>query len=188
MYSSGTTGLVKGVALTHRNLIANVTSIHATVPPSQKPAVLFYTIPYFHVFGFSYLLKSIALCETSVIMERFQLDRMLAAVEEFGITHIATAPPVVVAMAKRAEGGRELRSLMAIMCGGAPIGRDVISEFNKRFPNVMLQQVDSALNLLIAILLAIIQKIVVSHKIEPFGIICVLSQGIWAHGMQRRGF
>ncbi|KAI4366917.1 hypothetical protein MLD38_022718 [Melastoma candidum] len=139
LYSSGTTGLIKGVALTHRNLITNLTGLHATVPQSEKPAVLFYTVPYFHVFGFVYFLKSLALCETSVITERFQLGQMLAAVDEYGVTHIAAVPPVVIAMTKCVEG-HDLRTLVSVTSGGAPLGQDLISTFNKRFPRVTLSQ------------------------------------------------
>ncbi|KAJ6424061.1 hypothetical protein OIU84_024938 [Salix udensis] len=69
-------------------------------------------MPFFHVFGFFYIFKSVALSETMVVMmERFELKKMLRGVEEFKITLVASAPPVVVAMAKtELVGGYDIKS------------------------------------------------------------------------------
>ncbi|XAR58262.1 hypothetical protein NMG60_11026694 [Bertholletia excelsa] len=141
MYSSGTTGQLKGVTLTHRNLTAIVASYYAQREQRSSPAVILYTIPYFHVFGFYYSLKSLALGETVVVMERFDLRRMMKAIEEFGVTYAAVVPPVVVAMAKGGVAdGYDLRSLEGVGCGAAPLGKDVITAFTKKFPTVVLSQ------------------------------------------------
>nr|QNT12160.1 4CL2 [Lonicera macranthoides] len=141
MYSSGTTGQVKGVMLTHRNLTAIVANYHALRPERKSPAVVLYTMPYFHVIGLFYCMKSVALSETVVVMERFDLKRMLRAVEELRVTNVAMAPPVVVAMTK-AEVTKEydLKSLEGFGCGGAPLGKDVIAAFTAKFPGVLLTQ------------------------------------------------
>jgi acyl-CoA synthetase (AMP-forming)/AMP-acid ligase II len=103
---------------------------------------MLYTVPYFHVFGFFYSFKSVALSETVVVMERFDLKKMLRAVEKFRVTHLAVAPPVVVAMAKSdLTDGYDLRSLETVGCGGAPLGKDVMKVFADRFPTVDLWQV-----------------------------------------------
>ena len=142
LYSSGTTGRVKGVMLTHRNLIASVAGPYASRTERESPAVFLYTMPYFHVFGFFYSLKSVALSEAVVLMERFDLTKMLKAVEEFRVTHLAMAPPVVVAMAKTdVTKGYDLSSLEGVACGAAPIAKDVISDFLAKFPRVVFVQV-----------------------------------------------
>ena len=142
LYSSGTTGRVKGVMLTHRNLIASVAGPYACRTERESPAVFLYTMPYFHVFGFFYSLKSVALSEVVVLMERFDLTKMLKAVEEFRVTHLAMAPPVVVAMAKTdVTKGYDLSSLEGVACGAAPIAKDVISDFLAKFPRVVFVQV-----------------------------------------------
>ncbi|CAK9168631.1 unnamed protein product [Ilex paraguariensis] len=141
MYSSGTTGQVKGVMLTHRNLIAIVGIFLAQRLERESPEVLLYTVPYFHVFGFFYSVKSVALSETVVVMERFDLRKMLRAVEEFRVTDVAVAPPVLVAMTKGdVRDGYDLRSLDKVGCGGAPLGKDVIRTFTTKFPGVLLCQ------------------------------------------------
>ena len=142
LYSSGTTGRVKGVMLTHRNLMATVSGSYAHRTERKSPAVLLYTVPYFHVFGFFYSLKSVALNEGVVLMERFDLRKMMRAVEEFRVTHVVVAPPVVVAMAKTdVTDGYDLSSLEGVGCGAAPIAKDVVSAFMAKFPRVIFLQV-----------------------------------------------
>ncbi|CAK7328267.1 unnamed protein product [Dovyalis caffra] len=139
LYSSGTTGRVKGVMLTHRNLMAVVAAY--AKHERQSPPVMLYTMPFFHVFGFFYSLKSVALSESILVMERFDLKKMLRGMEEFKVTHVAVAPPVVVAMAKSdLIDGYDLKSLEMVGCGGAPLGKDVIKAFKDRFPSVDLMQ------------------------------------------------
>ncbi|EEF50945.1 4-coumarate--CoA ligase-like 9 [Ricinus communis] len=137
-YSSGTTGKVKAVMLTHRNLTAVVGGYLAL---KQEKAVTLNPVPYFHVYGFFYSLKSVALREVVVVMEKFELKKMLRAVQEFRVTQLAVAPPIVVQMVKDGlTDCYDLRSLQAVGCGAAPLGRDVIAAFKARFPTVELWQ------------------------------------------------
>ncbi|XP_019185554.1 PREDICTED: 4-coumarate--CoA ligase-like 9 isoform X3 [Ipomoea nil] len=143
IYSSGTTGQVKGVMLTHRNLISMVANYYAQKPERSSPAVILYTVPYFHVFGLSYCLKSVATAETVVVMERFEMRKMLKAVEEFRVSDIAVAPPVIVGMIKeraKKEDGLDLSSLRMVLCGGAPLGKEAIKAFTEKFPNTQCVQ------------------------------------------------
>ncbi|KAH6758576.1 hypothetical protein C2S51_018811 [Perilla frutescens var. frutescens] len=141
LFSSGTTGVVKGVALTHRNLIASTANYYYQREERVSPVVGLYTVPYFHVFGFHYCLKSVALTEAVVVMERFELVKMLTAVEEHGVTHLKVVPPIVVAMVKSNLTQKfELGSLEAVGSGAAPLGVDLIQVFSKKFPRIHLYQ------------------------------------------------
>ncbi|KAK0588838.1 hypothetical protein LWI29_006086 [Acer saccharum] len=141
MFSSGTTGKVKGVMLTHRNLTAQVAIACSFWQQRESPAVMLYTMPYFHIFGFFYCFKSVALSEVVVVMERFDMMNMLKAVEEFRVTHTALTPPVVVAMSKGGlTDGYDLSSLEGVLCGAAPLGKDAIAAFTARFPKVGMVQ------------------------------------------------
>nr|CAD1819991.1 unnamed protein product [Ananas comosus var. bracteatus] len=150
LYSSGTTGRVKGVLLTHGNLIS-VTALLIGPPLSPPPppatsagatTTTLLTVPLFHVYGFMCCLKSVAAGETAAIQtERFDAKRTLAIVERFRITHLALAPPAVLALVRIREAedaAEDVSSLQAAFCGGTPIGTDLIRRFSSVFPNVRL--------------------------------------------------
>lgn len=140
MYSSGTTGKVKGVMTTHRNLIAMVAGYHANRAERESPAVVLYTVPYFHIYGFFYAAKSVALGDAVVVMEgKFEVRKMLRAVEEFKVTMTALVPPIVVAMVKSSHG-YDLSSLECVGSGGSSLRKEGIMSFKAEFPNVMLIQ------------------------------------------------
>lgn len=124
--------------------MASVASYNAVRIPTETPAVCLPMVPYFHVYGFTYLLKSVAMMDTLVVMERFGLEKMLGAFQRFRVTNLVAAPPVVVAMNKeRATEGYDLSSLKWVACGGAPLGKDNFEAFKAKFPQVSILQVSS---------------------------------------------
>nr|XP_010912839.1 4-coumarate--CoA ligase-like 5 isoform X1 [Elaeis guineensis] len=143
LYSSGTTGRVKGVELTHRNVIAELASLFTAQGRRLSPVVQMVTVPLFHVFGFMFCLKAVAVGETAVIQTaRFDVKKTLRAVDRFGVTNLTMAPPALLAMVRVCEDGGpfDLSSLEAISCGGAPVRMELIKRFVQRFPNVRLSQ------------------------------------------------
>ncbi|XP_077227273.1 4-coumarate--CoA ligase-like 9 [Tasmannia lanceolata] len=141
LYSSGTTGNVKGVVLTHRNFIALIGGYNASRPDIESPPVGLLTVPLFHIFGFFSILRNIAMGEATVLMERFDFGAMLRAVEKFRVTGMPVTPPLVVAMVKSEEVGKyDLSSLMVVGCGGAPLGKEVAEQFGSKFPNIEIVQ------------------------------------------------
>ncbi|KAE9587432.1 hypothetical protein Lal_00031844 [Lupinus albus] len=147
LFSSGTTGRVKGVELTHRNFIALIGEFyhikHVTEGQNEEemqPVSLF-TLPLFHVFGFFMLVRAIAMGETLVFMQRFDLEGMLKTVERYGISYMPVSPPLVVALAKSELVNKyDVSSLKLLGCGGAPLGKEVAESFSARFPNTEIVQ------------------------------------------------
>ncbi|KAH7528263.1 hypothetical protein FEM48_Zijuj05G0053900 [Ziziphus jujuba var. spinosa] len=147
LYSSGTTGRVKGVLLTHRNLIALLAGFYALRLEEKKneeediqPVSLF-SLPLFHVFGFFMLLRAISMGETLVLMERFDFQAMLRAVEKYRVTYMPVSPPLVVALTKSELVEKyDLSSLQLLGCGGAPLGKETAEKFNAKFPNAEIVQ------------------------------------------------
>ncbi|OMO71754.1 AMP-dependent synthetase/ligase [Corchorus olitorius] len=147
LYSSGTTGPVKGVMLTHRNLIALMAEIHchnlADAKEKGEPqrSVTFITVPLFHVFGFFMLLGAVLGADTVVFLERFEFEDMLRAVEKYKITGMPVSPPLVLAFVKsNLTKKHDLSSLDTLGSGGAPLGKDLALQFKEKFPNVLLVQ------------------------------------------------
>lgn len=145
LYSSGTTGLVKGVELTHRNWISVLAGLYAIHEVATPPAVTLCTVPYFHVYGFGCCLRVIALGGTLVTMGtgRFDMKRMMRGIEQHSVTQVAWSPPIAVAIVRDGSSvtdGYDLRSLEVVQCAGAPLRKSVISKLKKRLPNVQLAQ------------------------------------------------
>ncbi|PIN26117.1 Acyl-CoA synthetase [Handroanthus impetiginosus] len=141
LYSSGTTGRVKGVELTHRNFIAAVAGVQAARAVRSSPMVTLCVVPFFHVYGFLLCLREVALGGSVVVVSERNLESILGAIEVLKVTHLAVAPPSVVAMVKSASVEKyDLRSLEAVLCGGAPLAISVIEGFKRRFSKILLLQ------------------------------------------------
>ena len=111
-------------------------------PEDQPDPVSLFTLPLFHVFGFFMLVRAISLGETLVLMQRFDFEGMLKAVERYKITYMPVSPPLVVALAKSELVNKyDLSSLRLLGCGGAPLGKEVAESFHAKFPNVEIVQV-----------------------------------------------
>ena len=143
LYSSGTTGRVKGVVLSHRNWISALAGGSLLRQERASPTVTMCTVPFFHVYGFGLCLRAMALGQSIVTVERVNSSSLMKAVREFRVTNLAVAPPVIVMLANGSdfEDDCDMSSLEAVLCGGAPLSTAVIEKFTERFPNVQLAQV-----------------------------------------------
>ncbi len=125
-YSSGTTGLPKGVMLTHRNLVANVVQIDRTFEVTPDD-VMIGVLPFFHIYGQT-VIMNLSLREGAcvVTMPRFDLDQFLGLIGEHGVTLANIVPPIALALAKHpAVDAADLSSLRLILSGAAPLGPEL---------------------------------------------------------------
>ena len=125
-YSSGTTGLPKGVMLSHANLVANVLQTGETIPVAEDDSSIG-CLPFFHIYGMTVIMNlGLRSGATIVTMPRFDLEQFLGLIEEHGITIVYVVPPIALALAKHpAVDGRDLSTLRMIMSGAAPLGDEL---------------------------------------------------------------
>lgn len=124
-YSSGTTGLPKGVLLTHRNLVINATQSAAGGRITERDTLLIF-LPFYHIYGTMLMGTAVAAGATQVIMERFDLLTALSLAERQRVTILYAVPPVLLAFANFADIKKyDLSSIRYIMSGAAPLPPDV---------------------------------------------------------------
>jgi acyl-CoA synthetase (AMP-forming)/AMP-acid ligase II len=125
-YSSGTTGLMKGVMLTHRNLVANIEQAWNSMPVDDDD-VLVGLMPFFHIYGQTVVLNlGLAKGSTIVTMQRFDCDALMDLMEEYGVTWLHIAPPVVLELAtKTTVEGRDFSKLKMVISGAAPLDAEL---------------------------------------------------------------
>lgn len=141
-YSSGTTGLPKGVCVSHYNLIANVEQTifmryaHKPYPFELRPQERWIGfLPLYHAYGQLYtILMAIKLKVPIYIMAEFRYEDFLFAIGKYKITSLQIAPPILVMLSKRPETARyDLRSVKDVLCGAAPLSRELQNECQRRF-------------------------------------------------------
>ncbi|MFG2120797.1 4-coumarate--CoA ligase family protein [Streptomyces sp. NPDC048710] len=121
-YSSGTTGVPKGVMLTHRQIATNLAQLEPPVPTGPGDRILA-VLPFFHIYGLTALMNApLRKGATVVVLPRFDLETFLAAIENHRITGLYVAPPIVLALAKHPAVARyDLSSLKYVISAAAPL-------------------------------------------------------------------
>ncbi len=139
-YSSGTTGLPKGVRLTHRNLVANVDQCLVAVgcPPGSWSVGF---LPFFHIYGQTVLMNMHLAAGAGVItMPRFDLEQFLTLVSRHRTPTLWCAPPVAVALAKHPMVANfDLACVERFFSGAAPLGGEVAAAVAARLGCVAVQ-------------------------------------------------
>ncbi|KAH1033785.1 hypothetical protein J1N35_045959 [Gossypium stocksii] len=143
LYSSGTTGISKGVVLTHGNFIAAALMVTMDQElAGDMHRVFLCVLPMFHVFGLAVIVYSqLQKGNVLVSMSKFDFGLLLKNVEKYKATHLWVVPPIVLAMAKQSIVKKfDLSSVREIGSGAAPLGKELMEECARNFPQAVVMQ------------------------------------------------
>jgi len=147
-YSSGTTGLPKGVEVSHHNLIANLVQtiymryLHKPFSAETRPREVWIGfLPLYHAYGQLYTIAMAQKLQVPVyIMKAFQYEEFLRVIQDQRVTHLQVAPPIMVMLSKRSETKKyDLSSVTDILCGAAPLSKELQNEISRKLNCEILQ-------------------------------------------------
>ena len=143
-FSSGTTGLQKGVMLTHANLHANVRQYLERPGEDgiiRHDDVVLVHLPLFHIYGMTVLqLNSIAAGAAQVMMGRFDMREMLSLIALHRVSALHTAPPVCLGLSLTPLlDDYDVSSLRFVLSGAAPLSADLQTRLGERLRRPVIQ-------------------------------------------------
>lgn len=132
-FSSGTTGLPKGVMLSHFNLVSNV---YQFIGPNgtqlNHEGVVLCFLPLYHIYGLNVVLNPVlTLGSTLVLIPRFNVPQVTTLICQEGVTMMPTVPPALIALCQAAEAGQFPKNHRVhwVKSGAAPLAAEVARRF-----------------------------------------------------------
>ncbi|HEY6372851.1 MAG TPA: AMP-binding protein [Candidatus Sulfotelmatobacter sp.] len=132
-YSSGTTGLPKGVMLSHSNLVSNVYQLLGPNGTRLNSADhILCCLPLYHIYGLNVVLNpALILGATLILVPRFQVQMMTKLISDEAVTMMPLVPPAMNALCQAAEAGEFPRDHQVhwVKSGAAPLAPDLARRF-----------------------------------------------------------
>ena len=142
-FSSGTTGLPKGVQLSNQNMLANLFQFNTVVELFENDVIMA-VLPYFHIFGMLVVMMGpLSVGAKQVVMPRFNLPQYVSLMEQYKATNLFVAPPMLLDLKNKADQFPALKSMShvrQILSGAAPLTPTLHQSIESIFPNAQVRQ------------------------------------------------
>lgn len=168
-YSSGTTGLPKGVMITHKGLVTSIAQKVDGENPNlnfTSNDVILCFLPMFHIYALDALMLSAMRTGAALlIVPRFELNLVMELIQRYKVTVVPVAPPVVLAFVKSSETERyDLSSVRMMLSGAATLKKELEDAVRLKFPNAIFGQVSfKSLNFLCAFIIIFVIFFIIGH-------------------------
>ncbi|KAF3177688.1 hypothetical protein TWF225_010060 [Orbilia oligospora] len=145
-YSSGTSGLPKGVLISHFNIITNVLQVaeySKSFRDSRGPTKVLALLPQSHIYALVVINQTEPFMGNSaVVLPKFELQSFLTCIQNFKLSFLFLVPPLMIVMAKNKAilDKFDLSSVKYIMTGAAPLTEELSLEMTKLYPGMKVVQ------------------------------------------------
>jgi len=141
-YTGGTTGVSKGVMLTHKNISHQIQQLESWFPKFNKgEEIMLGALPFFHVFGMSVSMNfAIRMGWANVLVPKPQPEPLLEAISKFKVTFAPLVPTMYIGMLDHPDMAHtDLTSVKGCFSGSAPLPVDVINNFQEKTGSIIVE-------------------------------------------------
>ncbi|CAH1972296.1 unnamed protein product [Acanthoscelides obtectus] len=195
LYSSGTTGLPKGVMCTHFNLTSFTETTFTQfrdimLSPDPYDAMLV-VMPLFHGFGFTLMYMNLIRGKSLILLDKFKPRTFLEALVKYRVTRLSVPPPLILFLIKHPLVKEyDLSSIKEIRSGAAPLSADIQKELKEKFQAEHVSQAYGMTETTLSVLAVPpggLEKIGSSGKVVPGMMAKVVDQQGRSLGKYQRG-
>ncbi len=139
-YTGGTTGLPKGVEISHRQLAVNISQREARMPTRPDDEIVLCVMPLFHVFAITFLHLAVYCRGTLVILPRYQPDVVLATIEAEHITRLPAGPTIYIGLMAHENFDRtDFSAFRTAYSGSAPLPVETLMRWREKTDSPILE-------------------------------------------------